>query len=82
MFKTLHMPHRCGQLKGMALFVIVLCLYSLIVLRISENINDPYLWYDEGGNSGIAKGLNHDSAPMQASRGVAEILAKQCPLQL
>ncbi len=43
---------------------IVILLYLGILLVSARYFNNPYLWFDEAGQFWIAKGLNHDSAPM------------------
>lgn len=48
--------------------------YIVFFLAISKNLFTPYLWYDEAGQFWIAKGLNHDSEPFTAEKGVLDVI--------
>jgi hypothetical protein len=48
--------------------------YIIFFLTISMNLFTPYLSYDEAGQFWIAKGLNHDSAPLTPEKGILEVI--------
>lgn len=46
--------------------ILVLVILGVVALvGISRNAEDRFLWFDEAGQFWIAKGLNHDSDPLQ-----------------
>jgi hypothetical protein len=61
-------------LRKAALVVMVL-LTIAAWSRFALNLDHPFLWYDEAGQFWIAKGLNHDSAPLAPEGGLAEVIA-------
>ncbi len=55
--------------------ILVLGVYFLAFwIVISRNLDFEYLWFDEAGQFWISKGLNHDSAPLSAEGGVADVI--------
>ncbi|NPV55087.1 MAG: hypothetical protein HPY76_00235 [Anaerolineae bacterium] len=57
------------------LFSILLSAYLISYMVIlAKNIDIPYLWYDEAGQFWIAKGLNHDSDPLQDPGSLMDVI--------
>lgn len=56
--------------------VLILVTVALLasVARLSLNADRPYLWFDEAGQYFVAKGLNHDSAPLATAQGLAQVI--------
>jgi hypothetical protein len=54
--------------------ILIIAIYFIAFLFISRNISFPYLWYDEAGQFWISQGLNHDSEPLSAARGLADVI--------
>ena len=55
-------------------FLIVIGLYVITLLYISDNLNIHNLWYDEAGQFFISKGLNHDSDPMENEKSLRYVI--------
>lgn len=53
------------------------CVVAVYVGMLAFSIKcemNPYLWFDEAGQFWIAKGLNHDSAPMSATGSIGDVI--------
>ena len=48
--------------------------FLFVTGTISQNVNNPDLWFDEAGQFWISQGLNHYSAPLQNPAGIASII--------
>lgn len=57
--------------KSIGLIVVI---YLVILLLLSQNLNSPNLWLDESGQFWMSKGLNHYSAPMQETKGIISVI--------
>ncbi|MHC4169413.1 MAG: hypothetical protein ACYSWQ_20900 [Planctomycetota bacterium] len=53
---------------------IIIGIYILTLLAISNNLRTPYLWFDEAGQFFISKGLNHDSNPLETEKGLPYVI--------
>jgi hypothetical protein len=52
----------------------ILGMYMVTFLVISKNFFSPHLSYDEVGQFWMAKGLSHDSDPLERANGLAEVI--------
>lgn len=55
-------------------WMVIICLYLLTFLLIIQNLSFQYLWIDETVQFWISKGLNPDSEPFSAERGVFSVI--------
>ena len=53
---------------------IIIGIYFLTFLAISQNLRYQYLWFDESVQFWISKGLNPDSNPLSPESGVLEVI--------
>ena len=56
--------------------VIIIGVYLLTFLGISQNLKYEHLWFDESVQFWISKGLNPDSDPLSPEGGVVEVIEK------
>lgn len=54
--------------------LVILAIFIITFLAISKNLNTPYLHFDEAGQFFIAKGLNHDSNPLEKEKGLTYVI--------
>lgn len=54
--------------------IVILAIYIVTLLAFANNINTPHLLFDEAGQFFIAKGLNHDSKPLEIEKGLTYVV--------
>jgi hypothetical protein len=54
--------------------LVILAIYIITLSAFAKNLDAPYLHFDEAGQFFIAKGLNHDSQPLEQEKGLMHVI--------
>jgi hypothetical protein len=54
--------------------IVLIAIYCMVFYAIAQNLRSQYLWFDEGVQFWISKGLNPDSNPLSPEGNVADVI--------
>ena len=63
----------CHNRKNFFVVIVAGVCFAMIMFTYLYRMN-PYLWFDEAGQFWIAKGLNHDSAPLSPEGNIFDVV--------